>query len=133
MSGDHVGGMGVFMKAFREKATTLLATVVATWAISATAASQAGDPLTVAPTEGSQFTAVSVSGSNCRSGTPSVVGALTGPPGTGSEIEGHVFPDGGGGHRLHRDAGRHRQLDGDVHRPAIRCRRPVRGPGDLQG
>ncbi len=73
------------------KALAVFTAVMAAAAISATAASQAGEPLAVAPSEGSQFTTVAVSGSNCRTGTPSVGGALTGPPGTGSAIEGTPF------------------------------------------
>ncbi len=73
------------------KATILLMALASMAAISAKAFSQAGEPLTVAPTQGGQFTAVTVSGSNCGAGTPSVIGALTGPPGTGSAIEGTPF------------------------------------------
>ena len=82
-----------------------------TAAITATASSAAGEPLALAPTQGSQFTEVTVSGSNCGAGTPSVTGALTGPPGTGSPIEATPFqtavvvftatPDAGGDWRAH--------------------------------
>lgn len=84
-------GTSFLERAFPRKAAALLAALVAVGALAATASSQAGEPLTVSPGEGSQFTEVTVSGSNCRTGSPSVVGALTGPPGTGTQIEGTPF------------------------------------------
>ncbi len=73
------------------KAAILLTAVTSTAIITPTAFSQAGEPLTVSPTEGTQLTSVTVSGSDCGAGMPSVSGALTGPPGTGSAIEGTPF------------------------------------------
>lgn len=74
------------------KAVGLLVAMAATASLTTTAFSQAGEPLTVTPTQGAQLTEVTVSGSNCRGGNPSsVAGALVGPPGTGSVIEGTPF------------------------------------------
>lgn len=73
------------------KAVILLTALASTALISGKALSQAGAPLTVTPTQGTQFTSVNVTGSNCAAGAPSVTGALTGPPGTGSSIEGTPF------------------------------------------
>ena len=75
----------------RKAAAVVLAVSVST-ALATMAAGQAGEPLTVTPTQGAQLTEVTVSGSNCRGGTPSAVsGALIGPPGTGAAIEGTPF------------------------------------------
>lgn len=81
----------LFKSALAKKAAILLAALAGAMTVTG-AVGQVGSPLTVTPIQGSQLTDVVVSGSDCRGGSPSsVVGALAGPPGTGSRIEGTPF------------------------------------------